>query len=616
MSTYREIHGKAIKSLSTDPSDAAVGGQIWYNTSSDTFKTVVTVSGFSSGAAINQARGYMGGITGTAAQSAGLIFGGNTSGPTSPGNDSTEEYNGSGWATSGNLGTGRLSISGFGIQTAAVGMGGRTPGSAEVNTTEEYDGSAWTAGGALTTARRYLSGAGTLTSGLAFAGTTGGAPGAGTPQTVTEEYNGTAWTGGGALGTARQRGCGTGASQTAAICFGGSVAPVTGNTEVYDGSSWSEQSNMNTGKASGMGFGLSTLAVATGGESTTASYTTTTEDWNGTSWSTNPATLPTGNQAMGGQGAATAGLLAGGWKPAPVGNTSLEYSSSINVITAAAWASGGALTTARLGSSSFGTQTAGVVAGGRVGSPGGTTATEEYNGTSWGPGGALNTSRQYSGGAGILTAGLAFGGNVPPAVIVKTEEYNGTAWTENPSPSGDMNTGRRALAGFGTQTSAVAAGGEPNSNLTEDYNGTAWTAGNTLTTGRQYLAGAGASNTSGVVFGGNTPTETAATEELTGEAWTAGGPLITARGQVAGDGTQTAALAFGGYTTTAVGTTEGYDGTAWSTRPSLATARYDANGLGTQELAIAAGGDPGPITTTEEFTEQTSTVNVKTLTQS
>jgi hypothetical protein len=180
-----------------------------------------------------------------------------------------------------------------------------------------------------------------------------------------------------------------------------------------------------------------------------------------------------------------------------------------------------------------------------------------------------------------------------------------------------MGTGRRALAGFGTQTSAIAAGGEPNSTLAEEYDGSSWTAGGALSTGRQYLAGAGASNTSGVVFGGNTPSSTAATEEYGGTSWTAGGSLGVARGQNAGCGTQTAALAFGGYDPVGtVGYTEGYDGTAWSTRPSLATARYDANGFGTQELAIAAGGDPGPITTTEEFTGETSAINVKTLTQS
>ena len=40
MATYREIHGKAIKSLDTDPTAETDAGQIWYNTVSNTFKHV------------------------------------------------------------------------------------------------------------------------------------------------------------------------------------------------------------------------------------------------------------------------------------------------------------------------------------------------------------------------------------------------------------------------------------------------------------------------------------------------------------------------------------------------------------------------------------------------
>ena len=47
MATYREIHGEAIKSLASDPSaSAATEGQIWYNTTSKTFKVVVDDSGY------------------------------------------------------------------------------------------------------------------------------------------------------------------------------------------------------------------------------------------------------------------------------------------------------------------------------------------------------------------------------------------------------------------------------------------------------------------------------------------------------------------------------------------------------------------------------------------
>jgi hypothetical protein len=46
MATYREIHGKAIESRSSDPSaTAATEGQIWYNTTSNTFKVVLDDGG-------------------------------------------------------------------------------------------------------------------------------------------------------------------------------------------------------------------------------------------------------------------------------------------------------------------------------------------------------------------------------------------------------------------------------------------------------------------------------------------------------------------------------------------------------------------------------------------
>ena len=41
MSTYRKIHGRSIQAVTTDPSETVAEGQIWYNTTSDTFKSSV-----------------------------------------------------------------------------------------------------------------------------------------------------------------------------------------------------------------------------------------------------------------------------------------------------------------------------------------------------------------------------------------------------------------------------------------------------------------------------------------------------------------------------------------------------------------------------------------------
>jgi hypothetical protein len=100
MTTYKEIFGKPVKVLSSDPTDAGAEGQVWYNSTSGTFKTVLAVGAWSSGGNINTA-GY--GAAGTGTQTAGLIAGRNAVTPSAdvPSN-ATEEYNGSAW-TGGQL---------------------------------------------------------------------------------------------------------------------------------------------------------------------------------------------------------------------------------------------------------------------------------------------------------------------------------------------------------------------------------------------------------------------------------------------------------------------------------------------------------------------------------
>ena len=39
MTTYKEVFGKYVRSVSSDPPAALGEGEIWYNTDSNTFKT-------------------------------------------------------------------------------------------------------------------------------------------------------------------------------------------------------------------------------------------------------------------------------------------------------------------------------------------------------------------------------------------------------------------------------------------------------------------------------------------------------------------------------------------------------------------------------------------------
>ena len=190
MSTYRKIHGRPIQAVTTDPTETVAEGQIWYNTTSDTFKTVLVNEAWSSSGPMGSGRYALGGA---GSQTAALGFAGYAS-PPPPGyseGQKTEEYNGSGWATGGNLtGAARYYIGGCGTQTAGLAFGGNSPGTGRSALTEEYDGTSWSESGDLSTARRsgaasHDGGSASGSSALAF----GGAP---VPSrgTVTEEFTG------------------------------------------------------------------------------------------------------------------------------------------------------------------------------------------------------------------------------------------------------------------------------------------------------------------------------------------------------------------------------------------------------------------------------------------
>ena len=78
---------------------------------------------------------------------------------------------------------------------------------------------------------------------------------------------------------------------------------------------------------------------------------------------------------------------------------------------------------------SFGITTASMAAGG---TPPQTANAETWNGTSWAEGNNLNSARHSGGGSGITTAGLVFSGGVwnQPSLHKLTESYDGSCWTD------------------------------------------------------------------------------------------------------------------------------------------------------------------------------------------
>ena len=627
MSTYRKIHGRSIQAVATDPTESVAEGQVWYNTTSDTFKSVVAIEAISSASPLVYTN-FSGGTFGT--QTAALIAGG-YSPPTNPPAHGTpynhsQEYNGTNWSVGGDLNTARGNQFGFGVETAGVIASGLT-GSTNLNAVEEYNGTAFTSVTNIGTARRGMEGAGPQTAGMVCGGYVGPA---GTKST--EEYDGTNWTAGGDLTTSNPinyYNAITG-TQTAGLRLGGQD---TNASEEYDGSSWTSGNTMSTPRAYGGSFGAQTAALIAGGSNPPTSYKTAVEKYDGTSFTTSPVTLSSPRaltgQAAGGISGNTAGIFGGGYSPTDsptgdYGNTKAEeYNVSANVITAAAWASSNNLNTARAYIHGCGLQTAALVVAGYNGSV--TTDVEEYNGSTWSEQTNLGTSRYNNATLGIQTAAFAVGGRTPPPDSGSTtvEAYDGSSWTALPS----LNSARTYLAGVGTSTaSLVAMGAQPRntaSNLVEEYDGSSWSVANTNSTTRRTV-GAGGIQTSAVYFGGdlypNPNRDTTETEEYDGTNWTTGGSLNLGRNFTAGSTNspdQTAVLAFGGLTPSRTATTEGYDGTSWSTRPSLGTAREALAGGGIASAALAAGGNTPPWTgATEEFTGETTSINVETLTQS
>jgi len=619
MSTYRKIHGRSIQAVTTDPSESVAEGQVWYNTTSDTFKSIVSTSAWSSGSSLTTGRNRaMGAGTNTAAVTAGGYAGSPTS------SNLTEEYNGSGWSAANNMATGSRGAMSAGTQTAAITAGGLTapyPAGGTNVVSQTYDGTNWTntpSPNTINTGRAniFIGTAGVQTSALLVGGEGPAIPGV---SNKVESYNGTSWSNETNYPSATYQGGIAGASEVVVTAGGqgpgGSPGPTRAESYNYDGSSWTANPNLNTTRDYMAGFGIQTSALICGGSlppGGPANYANV-EEWDGTTW-TEIADLSSARRLMGSAGTAPSGMVFGG-DPGTLTLTE-EFNKSANVITAAAWASGGNLPASwyGVGASQFGTQNSGLsFAGNNPGAYTGNTASFLYDGSSWTATPSLSTARAYLSGFGTATSAVGAGGATGPgAKVTSTEEYDGSSWTAG----GALNTARSMAGTAGASiTSGVLFGGaEPSaSNKTEEYNGSSWTAVNTMPTTMEDAGGNGI-QTSAITAGTSSPTTL--TLEYDGTNWTAGGSLnvVHKKGAFLGASSDDAIVA-GGYAApqTAV---EGYDGTAWSTRASMATSRGRSANVGTASSGFVAGGNPSATNATEEWTGETSALNVKTLTQS
>ncbi len=611
MTTYKNIKGKRVKTFATDLDNDQAEGQIFYSSTDNQFKTAVNSAAWSSTSPLLTGRVNIG-SSGT--QTAGLAWCGDPG--SSPNlSNSTEEYNGSGWASSGDFTVSTRRVLGAGTQTASVAAGGDVaPNAASF----EYDGSSWTAGNDINTGRTQHDMAGTQTAGLMF----GGRP----PDFLdsTEEYDGTNWTNGGSLNTARARLSGNGL-QTAAIAMGGNPTPGAGTaTEEYNGSSWTSSGAMNNVRRQAASTGIQTDAIIFGGDANPG-FLNKTENYNGTSWTENPATLGTAINGHGGAGTSSASVSFGGYTGTVYTSATEEYNVTVNTITAAAWSSGGNLNTARSRGTGGGTLTAGICVNGV------TVNVEEYDGTSWTEQNNMPAALRDMSGFGTQTAFVGCAGYQPgvsPVNPGSTNEYDGTNWTSG----GTMNVGRDGTSlHFGGVLTAglVNGGGVPPYKQTEEYNGTSWANGN-ASSQDHYRTNITGTQTAAFVFGGygvdpggpQAGLSVTFTEEYDGTNFSSGDTLLQGANAPLGmsNSNKDDSTCAGGFDQAAsarLSLTQNYNGTVWATGASLGTARYAGTGGGSAAGGFVAAGHVPPTTTaTEELTAETTSLNLKTITDS
>jgi len=289
-----------------------------------------------------------------------------------------------------------------------------------------------------------------------------------------------------------------------------------------------------------------------------------------------------------------------------------------------AWSSGGTKNVDNFYRMSAGTQTAAILAGGRVNPPQlSGTQTETYDGTTWSPVSSMPVACDSGNGIGSQTAMLIGGASStapvsPGGKRLTTDLYDGT-WTTGPNRNNTIVVYYGGAGGPAGQTAGLVfggdAGGPLDSDQSEEWNGSSWTTGNNLLEGAESITGFG-TQTAAVALGGydkNTTSRINDTQLYDGTCFSAGNGMIVAGNSFGTGGTQALGLAWGGSNPTSppMNGTYGYDGTSWTTFPatipvgngSLATGQ-----VGTQGTSLAAGQEPIFSTATLEWNSGPLTV--------
>jgi hypothetical protein len=513
------------------------------------------------------------------------------------------EWDNASWSSESSLTIARGYLGGAGTVTAGLAFGGASTTS-DVKTfyatTEERLTTTWSNQNPLSIARAGIGGCGTQGAALAGPGYVSNGSGGYTNTLTTEEYNGTNWGSGGNVISVRYNGALSG-SQTASSLFNGVTA-----TESYDGTTWSDIGTPLFRSGYG-GCGSQNSAMSAGD----FYYQGNCNKYNGTSWyvAANPLFFIDSFSMVGANNDSV--LVMGGYSeyydedPTRIyihAAFKYEGSNTTYLSIAGVWCVTDGYPNLRrwkfgmCGTSEFD----GLIFGGMVSTwesgsfvDSLSNTTYERTGLSWTVSNPLNVISHSLTGFGTQTAGVAAGGVYSNSYVLNTSEtYDGTSWTQR----GNFTTDRKNMAGFGTQSAGVIAGGYTNttdSAVVNEFNDLVWSTESSLNVAKGFLTGCG-TQLAGLITGGSTGAENGTklnvTEEYNGTIWSGGGNLNTARNQLGGCGSQTDALSFGGWTGVSNGITEAYDGTVWLNSGSMVAARYSTQGCGSGTSALAYGG--------------------------
>jgi len=526
----------------------------------------------------------------------------------SPSQLCTEHYNGTSWSSGGTPANGCYGRGGDGTEYAGIVFGGYHP-APNSSATEEYYGETFAAGGALSTGRGYLGGAGTQNAAIAFGGFTPSV------TDVTEEYNGTSWSSGGSMINTRGKTEGTGA-QNAGLAVGGYNPTNLSATEHYDGTAWCAGGDMSAGRKSLSVTGIENDALRVGGSGGTKSEV---EHYDGVAWSIGGSKNNDNHCAGAAAGTRTNGLYFGGGNPGTGLHECTEHYESYvasasfgKVIASTLSGDGGALE--NLIPSSFvssSEQIASDISGSFI--QGFEVSGDIRTDSATPTGSALNAfevnrsmlhGRTFHAAFGDAEAGAVVGGinaalsPSPTRFLDSTHEYDGINYTVG----GALITARFAGGSAGSQNAGLYAGGAdaPNSSTScnEHYNGTSWSAGGTLPQNVCAWGNCNGTQNAALIIDGRFPNSPASpgqcSFEYDGTTWTKGGVLNMegCRSHFAYSGVQNSALMIGGIAPTspndAAGTVEEYDGTVWTLGTTLPLG-FSSRGICGGYLAAAGG---------------------------